>query len=227
MSAERPRDAEAADTPLLGRGGAIRSSDDTVAEAYAQQFNNELEDKPFDCALLDDFAAACRPLGPVLDVGCGPGHVARYLAGQGVAAEGVDLSPAMVAVARRLNPGLRFTAADMRSLGRADGSVAGVVAFYSLIHIPRSEVVAVLTELHRVLMPRGRLLVAVHGGTSTFHRDDFLGHTVPFEATLFSLGELVSFTELAGFSVDAARQRVPYEFEHPTPRLYITAHRPE
>ncbi len=174
--------------------------------------------------LLDAFAADREGRGTVLDVGCGPGHVARYLSDRGADAAGVDLSPAMVELARKLNPGLMFSAGDMRALDVAENSLAGVVAFYSLIHISRPAVAAVLTGFRRALAGDGRLLLSVHGGTGSIHMDEFLGHKVPFEATLFNLGELVSLVESAGFWVDMARQRTPYEFEHPTPRIYVGAH---
>jgi SAM-dependent methyltransferase len=203
----------------------IRTSYDAVAEKYAREFFDELSRKPFDCALLDAFAAASAGGGKVLDVGCGPGHVARYLSQRGVDAAGLDLSPATVDLARRLNPDLKFSTGDMRALDIPPSMLSGLVAFYSIIHIPRMEVPLVLGEFHRVLDPDGRLLLSVHGGTGVVHRDEFLGEAVPFEATLFSLGEIVSLVESAGFWVDEARQRRPYEFEYPTPRIYVIAHR--
>src|ERR1700704_2599411 len=114
----------------------METSYDVVAAAYAAQFFDELSRKPFDRTLLDAFAADCVGRGTVLDVGCGPGHVARYLSERGVTAAGVDLSPAMVDLARQLNPGLEFSTGDMRHLEVADNSLAGIVAFYSVIHIP-------------------------------------------------------------------------------------------
>jgi SAM-dependent methyltransferase len=209
----------------LGADG-FRASYDAVAEAYASEFFDELSRKPFDRLLLDSFAAAIPREGRVLDVGCGPGHIARYLSDRGVNAAGVDLSPAMVDLARRLNPGLQFSTGDMRALDARPQSVAGIAAFYSVIHIPRADVPQVLDEFRRVIAVSGLLLVSVHGGTGIVHRDDFLGETVPFEATLFSIGEIVSLVERAGFWVDEARQRAPYDFEHPTPRIYVGAHRP-
>jgi SAM-dependent methyltransferase len=202
----------------------MRASYDAVAEAYAESFFDELGRKPFDCQLLDAFAARNAGRGLVLDVGCGPGHVARYLRDRGVHASGVDVSPAMVEVARRLTPGMEVTAGDMRRLPVGDGELTGLTAFYSVIHIPREGVLDVLREFSRALAPGGLLLMSVHGGEGMVHREEFLGHPVPFEATLFSLGEIVSLTEAAGFWVEAAHQRAPYEFEHQTPRIYVSAH---
>ena len=91
----------------------VRASYDRVAAEYAERIAGELDGKPFDRALLDRFAALVRPLGPACDLGCGPGHVAAYLHDRGLDVFGIDLSPAMVDEARRLNPGLRFEAGTM------------------------------------------------------------------------------------------------------------------
>jgi SAM-dependent methyltransferase len=203
---------------------SIRASYEVVAEAYAEQFYGELYRKPFDQQLLDTFAAACAGKGSVLDIGCGPGHVTRYLKERGVDAAGMDLSQAMVNAARRLNPDIEFTAGDMRRLPAASGSLAAITAFYSIIHVGREEIPGVLAEFRRALAPQGRLLISLHGGTGAIERDQFLGHAVPFRATLVALGEIVSLVEGAGFWVDEARQREPYEFENPTPRIYVAAH---
>jgi SAM-dependent methyltransferase len=202
----------------------LRSSYDAVAEPYAQRFFVELSRKPFDRDLLDAFAAVV-PGATALDVGCGPGHVGRYLSGRGMDVVGVDLSPAMIEIARRLNPGMSFEVADMRSLPMSDGTTQGIVAFYSLIHIPRDEVPAVLRAFRRVLMPAGRLLLGVHGGSGTIASDEFLGKEVHFEATLFDKEELVALVEAAGFKLTSATVRAPYEFESQTPRLYVAATR--
>ncbi len=202
----------------------VRSSYDMVAETYAKKFFDELSRKPFDRQLLDEFAAALPARG-VLDVGCGPGHVAGYLSERGLEATGVDLSPAMVEIARRLNPKIPFHVADMRELPAADSSVGGVAAFYSVIHIPRKNVPAVLVEFRRVLILSGRLLVAVHGGSGTITTQDFMGKKAPFEATLFEKDELVDLVTSSGFEVTTATIRAPYDFESQTPRLYVAATR--
>ncbi|WP_295656365.1 class I SAM-dependent methyltransferase, partial [uncultured Nocardioides sp.] len=85
------------------RDGRVRSSYDTVATAYADHLVDELEGLPFETWLLDRVAA--RAAGePVVEAGSGPGHVTAYLADRGAAATGIDLSPAMVAEARRRFP---------------------------------------------------------------------------------------------------------------------------
>jgi SAM-dependent methyltransferase len=206
------------------RPDELRSSYDAVAEAYAERFFDELSLKPFDRDLIEALAAV-EPGITVLDIGCGPGHVGCYLESRGMHVVGLDLSPVMIEIARRLNPRMSFEVADMRSLPMGDGAAGALVAFYSLIHIPRDEVPSVLREFRRVLMPSGRLLLAVHGGSGNTESDEFLGIKAHFEATLFEKEELIELVEAAGFQLTSATVRAPYEFESQTPRLYVAATR--
>jgi SAM-dependent methyltransferase len=197
---------------------------DVVAEDYAERFAGELAGKPFDRKLLDAFAAEVT--GPALDVGCGPaGHIARYLADRGVPIGGVDLSPHSIEVARARNPDLRFDIADMRALPVPDARLAGIVAFYSVIHLARPDLPAAFTEFHRALRPGGALLIAMHGGTGEIGADDWFDRGVSVRVTLVELAELTGLIEAAGFTVTAQHQRDPEPAEHPTQRLYVLAHR--
>jgi SAM-dependent methyltransferase len=193
---------------------------DRVARPYADQFFSELERKPFDRELLDRFAERMRGRGRVCDLGCGPGHVGRYLRDRGVDIFGLDLSHAMVALARELNPLMRFEQGDLRALSLADGSLAGMVAFYSLIHLQRSEAEGALRELARVLISGGFLLLAFHGGEGAVHVDDWFGRGVSVDATLYRPDEMAIYMEAAGFAVETITTRPPYEFEYQTPRVY-------
>jgi SAM-dependent methyltransferase len=197
---------------------------DVVAEAYATAFAGELERKPFDRDLLDRFAAAMAGRGAVWDIGCGAaGHLARYLAHRGVDVAGADLSLRSVAVARSRQPGLAFAAADMCRLPLRHGCMAGVVAFYSVIHLPRERIPAALAEFRRVLRPGGGMLIAMHGGDGETGAAEWFGHPVQVRATLVRMGELSAMAGAAGFSVIEQHERAPYDSEAPTQRLYIWA----
>jgi hypothetical protein len=100
-----------------------------------------------------------------------------------------------------------------------------VVAFYSLIHLPRPSMHAVLGELRRVLRVDGTLLLALHAGQGHVHNDEFLGEAVSVDATLYEGDEIDASLREAGFVVDVLRRRPPYPFEHPTDRLYVQARR--
>ena len=100
----------------------VQTSYDLVADEYVRRIFDELEHKPLDRELLDRFASRVQGRRPVCDLGCGPGHVARYLHGRGVQVVGIDLSPMLVAQARKLNPGIQFQQGNMRALDIEDGA---------------------------------------------------------------------------------------------------------
>jgi SAM-dependent methyltransferase len=199
----------------------IASSYDHVAQQYAETFFGELSRKPADRQLLDAFAARVRHRGPVCDVGCGPGHVARYLKDRGVEVCGVDLSAAMVQCATHRNPDIPFYQGDMRALACPPAWFAGIVAFYSIIHLQRPEVLQTLQELHRVLHARAPLLLALHGGTGEVHTENWLGQGVSIDATLFTAEEMTGYMHEAGFQVEQVTERDPYPFEYQSRRIYI------
>jgi SAM-dependent methyltransferase len=201
-----------------------QASYDRVADEYVRRIYDELKHKPLDRQLLDRFAASVRDVGPACDMGCGPGHVARYLREQGVQVCGVDLSPEMVERARRLNEGIDFQTGDMMALTVPDGTWAGVAAFYSLIHIPHGDMVQALRELRRVLMPEGLLLLTFHIGDGTIHLDEWWDKKVCVDFFLFRSQEMSEWLKMAGFEVEEIVEREPYpEIEHQSRRAYIFA----
>lgn len=138
-----------------------RTSYDTVAQSYADFVHTALAQAPYLRSALALFAELVHTAGggPVADVGCGPGHVTAHLHGLGVDTVGIDLSPAMIEIARRDHPGLRFEVGSMTELDLADASVAGLLACWSLIHVPDEAVPGVFAQFHRVLRPGGPLLL--------------------------------------------------------------------
>jgi SAM-dependent methyltransferase len=216
-------DGTAGHTPMPERG-AVRASYDALAEAYAEHVAGELAHKPFDRALLDDFAALVRGRGIVADVGCGPGHVAAYLRERGVDACGIDLSPEMIARARALHPDVPFEVGDVTALAAADGAWAGAAAMYSLIHLPREEVVVALRELRRALRPGAPLLVAFHVGDEVRHLDSLWDVPVNLAFVFFTVQEMRGYLDAAGFVTERCEERDPYpDVEAQTRRCYVIA----
>jgi SAM-dependent methyltransferase len=164
----------------------IRESYDSAAQIYAEHLANELDRKPLDRhLLLNRFAEEMRGRGTVADLGCGPGHVTRYLHDQGVSVEGIDLSSEMIRVARSLNPGIEFRVGDITSLGARDGAYVGVVLFYSLVHFATSELESVLQEVRRVLEPTALTIIAFHIGDVAVHVDELFGARVSLDFRFF------------------------------------------
>lgn len=200
----------------------VRESYDSVAEAYTEHLFSELDRKPLDRNLLDRFAREMRARGRVADVGCGPGHVARYLAERGVDVLGIDLSPAMVACARRRSPGLEFRVGDLRALDLPDGSLAGILAFYAVVHFEPSELGPVFTELRRVLCPGGALLLAFHVGEETVHVEDLFGCPVSLDFRFHQPAAVAEALRAASFEIAEFLEREPYEgAEYPSRRCYF------
>jgi SAM-dependent methyltransferase len=174
------------------RAEALRRGYAPVARAYHEQLGDELAGKPLDCALLDVFARRVGSGAPVCDAGCGPGHVARYLRDRGVAVEGVDLSPAMVAEATRRHPDISFRVGNLTDLGGETDPFAAVLAFYSLIHLSREAVAGALVRIRERLRPRGLLFVAFHVRSETLHLDEWWGRPVSIDFTFFEVDEMRS-----------------------------------
>lgn len=188
---------------------------------------DELRHKPLDRQLLDRFAASVRDLGPACDIGCGPGHVAKYLHARGVQMAGVDLSASMVEKARGLNPGIEFRQGDMRALNVPDGTWAGIVSFYSLIHIPREEMVQTLKEFRRALQPGGLLLLSFHIGDQMIHLDDWWDQKVCVDFFFFRSAEMTGYLTSARFEIEDIIEREPNpDVEHQSRRGYIFARWP-
>lgn len=210
------------------RAQALRNSYDLVAEDYAREIYGELAHKPLDRALLDCFGELVAGRGVVADVGCGPGHVGRYLHDRGLDVLGLDLSPAMVEVARRLNPGMTFQEGNMLDLPVADGAWAGIVAFYSIIHVHPDDLRWVFAEFFRALIAGGLLLVAFHLGTERVHRDEWWGHAIDLDAYFLETETVASELHRAGIAIQARIEREPNEaIEYPSTRGYILARKPD
>jgi SAM-dependent methyltransferase len=206
---------------------SIRESYDRLAAEYTRRIADELRHKPLDRELLDRFAKQTNGRGEVCDMGCGPGHVARYLRDAGASVFGLDLSPRMLEQARKLNPDIPFREGNMMSLDIPDGTLAGIAAFYAIVNISRQSLLAVFRELQRVLRPNGLLLLAFHTGDEVLHEDELWGQNISMDFLLFPLSQIRLHLEDAGFTVEETFEREPYpEVEYQSQRAYIFARKP-
>lgn len=209
-----------------GQNRDLRASYDTVAEEYTRRIYGELKDKAFDRQWLERFAERVRGGGWTCDLGCGPAQIARYLRDYEVRVFGLDLSFGMLRTAKRLNPHCGFVQGSMLVMPLATGSLAGIAAFYSIIHIERERVVDALAEMRRVLRPEGCLLLAFHLGAGSVEEKDLWGYPADFSANFFTSAEMLGYLASAALVVDEAAEREPYpEVEYHSRRAYIIAHR--
>jgi SAM-dependent methyltransferase len=210
---------------------ATRAAYDTVAASYADLLADHLAQQPYDRAALDLYAElvhtaanAAEGKPSVVDVGCGPGRITTYLASLDLAASGIDLSPGMIDEARRRHPDLTFTIGSMTGLDLPDRQLDGVVAWYSVIHVPPAEHQAVYAGFHRVLKPGGHLLLAFHVGDDEKRViTDAYGHSgLKYEAYRLRPDRVEQDLAAAGFTPAARLTRAPVGPEK-SPQAYIIA----
>ncbi|MFH1356778.1 MAG: class I SAM-dependent methyltransferase [bacterium] len=189
----------------------IIKSYDNIAEDYAKKYCNELQDKPFDCMVLEKYATSVKEGGVICDVGCGPGHIATYLSKYNLRVVGVDLSESMLKIFNRINPGLEYAKGEIGGLPFLDNSFDGIVAFYSLIHIERRNVICALQDMARVLKADGVILLAFHMGNTDHSCNNWFGKKVSIDITNYEIEEMARYLRQAGFEIESVNQREPYK----------------
>ena len=203
---------------------ATRDTYDATVVEYVAMVEGTLEAKPLDRALLTVFAelvsAGDNPL--VADVGCGPGRVTIFLSRLGLDTIGIDLSPNMIAHARRSHPDLRFEVGSMLDLDLPDSSLGGLLAYYSIIHVPWERRSDVLTEFHRVLAPGGQLLLVFQIGSEKRHLDEIFGKTINCDWYRQQPDDLVELLRATGFTVGSTTVREAKDAES-LPQGFIIA----
>lgn len=205
---------------------AARTFYDTVAADYDARFGSGAPEVPMERAILGVFAEQVRADGggPVLEAGSGTGRVTARLHALGLDIRGVDLSPAMVALARGQHPGVRFDVGSLSRLDVPDGGLAGLLAWYSLIHLPPDRVPGALAGFHRALAPGGHLALGFQAGEGVKRHEQAFGHDVALDFHRMSPERTAAALEEAGFDVTATVVRAPAADE-PVPQAYLLARR--
>jgi SAM-dependent methyltransferase len=168
--------------------------------------------------------------GPVADVGCGTGRVTALLAGLGLPVSGIDLSPQMIATARREHPGLRFEVGSMLALDLPDGALGGVLAWYSTIHVPDDRLPGAFAEFRRVLAPGGYVLLGFQAGDGPLHLTEALGRPISLDFHHRQPDQVAALLGQAGLDVCARVLREPDnnpEFPERHQQAFVLARRPQ
>jgi SAM-dependent methyltransferase len=202
----------------------VRASYDRVAATYLDLGVGDLAPEPWLRAGLSAFAETVRGLGPVLDVGCGPGTVTAHLSELGVDVSGVDLSGEMVRHARQRYPELRFEVASATALDLVPASLGGVLGWWSLFHLPREVLPDVLAAFATALVPGGQALVGTHVGDGEIRRTEAYGGVpVSWTTHLWQPRQLAQLLAAAGLQV-VAEMRFPAQPES-RPQVLLAAQR--
>jgi ubiquinone/menaquinone biosynthesis C-methylase UbiE len=198
-----------------------RQAYNLAAARYDELFHNEMREKAFDRALLDEFSARFDAGALVLDAGCGPsGHIGRYVADRGPRVVGLDLAERCCELARRRHPDAAFVQADMGRLPFSGAAFDGILAYYSIIDTPKAFIGKLFAEFSRVLKTGGLLLTAVKAGVGEGFLPDLLGLPAEIYMANFSEKEIRDDYEQAGFQIESLETRAPYEFEIDVKRIF-------
>jgi len=152
----------------------------------------------------DTFLAELPDDGCILDLGCGSGIPARYLASKGMRVIGIDISPEMISLAKKQVSGVPFICADMEMQWPGD-TFDGICVFFSLLHLPKKKTTRLLHKIYHWLKPGGVFVITVVEGTTEGLCEDFMGEGVPVYLSYYTKEELMSSLRTVGFSVTAAR----------------------
>jgi len=210
---------------------AARAVYDLAAPRYVQFVGTEISpatEGPIDRSLLVAFVELIKrqTVVRVADVGCGPGRVAAFMAERGLDVVGVDVSQAMLAVARTAHPHVKFEEGQLDALPIETGVLAGAVCWYSIIYTPPDRLTKAFGELTRVLMPGGYLLLAFQAEGEPVHRVDAQGTHLPLTSYRHSVQELVSCLEDSGFKIYATVLRAPDLGAETTSQGFVIASSP-
>jgi ubiquinone/menaquinone biosynthesis C-methylase UbiE len=200
---------------------------DAIAEEYAETFIDEHEKKPKDQEILRRFSQEIGKRRPVWDFGCGPGQTTRYLKDLGIDISGLDLSEKILEQARKIHPEIHFRKGNILELEFGNNSIAGVVAFYAIVHFTEEQVGIAFREVFRVLQPGGIFLFTYHVGEETVHIEEFLGKKIDIDFMFITTDFICSCLKDVGFEEIEIIEREPYpDVEYESRRAYVFAIKP-
>jgi ubiquinone/menaquinone biosynthesis C-methylase UbiE len=200
---------------------------DTVAKEYAEAFAGEHEKKPKDQEILRRFSQEIGDSRPVWDFGCGPGQTTKYLKDLGIEISGLDLSEKILEQAKKVHPEINFQKGNILELEFENDSIAGVVAFYAIVHFTEEQVEMFFGEVFRVLQPGGLFLFTYHIGEDTICIEEFLGKKIDIDFMFFTTDFISRCLKKVGFGKIEIIERESYpEVEYDSRRAYAFAKKP-
>lgn len=179
----------------------LKSTYEKIADDYHADHAGDTWDDDY----IEIFSQMVGTGANVLDLGCGPGIETKKLVNKGLIVSGLDLSDKLLEIARKNNPTVEFTEGDMRRLPYADGQFDGVFAKASLLHIPKSDILEVLSEISRVLKPKGVFHAAVKQGEGEKEEtEDDYGYAYTRFFSYWSPDEFHRLLTESGFTITKA-----------------------
>jgi ubiquinone/menaquinone biosynthesis C-methylase UbiE len=201
---------------------------DSIAQEYAVTFSDEQEKKPKDMEMLHRFSQEIGDKRPVWDLGCGPGQTTKYLKDLGIKISGLDLSEKILEQAKTIHPDIYFQKGNILELEFANNSIAGIAAFYAIVHLSKEQIGTAFCEIFRVLQPGGLFLFTYHIGDKTIHLNEFLGRKADIDFMFFTTDFISGCLKDSGFKKIETIEREPYPgVEYQSRRAYVFAIKPD
>lgn len=200
----------------------IENTYNTIAKKWAEVFAGEHDNKPMDQQIIRKFVMDIGDRAPVWEFGCGPGNTAQYLTDLGLEISGLDLSEKMLEQARTLHPDIHFQKGNILELEFENQSIAGVIAFYAIVHFTQEQVETAFREIFRVLRPDGLFLFTYHIGNESIHTEEFNGQKIDIDFMFFTTDFIVRCLKKIGFENIEVIEREPYpKVEYQSRRAYV------
>lgn len=168
-----------------------------MAQKYTDAYFDDISDFPQVLKYLNLIPKG----GQILDVGSGPGNFTKFIKNQNYTVTGVDLTPEMIDIAKQKVPGTDFLLMDMRDLNFSDNKFDGLIAAYSLIHIPTVELLDTLKGFYRVLKPGAHALIITQKGEPDQTIDEPLAPGCQMFFNFFTEERLATVLTEAGFTL--------------------------
>jgi ubiquinone/menaquinone biosynthesis C-methylase UbiE len=155
---------------------------------------------------LDSFVNHLPRPSTVLDIGCGTGLIAKFLSDRGISVTGIDISKNMLSLARSISPNSKFYKMDMTRMRFAENNFDGVVALYSIIHVPRKYHERIFKKINRMIKPNGIALLSVGGSNlENFIDNNWMNWGGKLYWSHFDKETNLRLVEKAGFKVISCR----------------------
>ncbi|WP_049571592.1 class I SAM-dependent methyltransferase [Nocardiopsis sp. SBT366] len=194
---------------------------DTIGERYDEAFPNKEGQE--DC--VRRLLSLLPPNAQILDLGSGTGlPTARQLVSSGAQVTGFEISEEMIALARQNVPEATFRRADIVDLDPVECSYDAIVAFFSLLCLPKERIPQALGRVRASLVPGGLVCLSMVEADLDDQPISFLGNEIRVSG--YPRDELREVVERAGLIIEDERV-VTYSPDgaHPEVQIFLTCRR--
>lgn len=189
---------------------AVAAGYNATADLYLDFIcNNRLDEQKY---YINIFLNSLPERAAVLDLGCGCGIPHTKALAQKFDVTGIDISERQIQMARENVPGCQFINADILAHSFAEASFDGILAFYSLFHIPRADHLTVLKRIYTWLRPAGFFVGCFLANENEFKQlMDNSMRNAPMFLSGYNPIEVERLFVIAGFSIISAKTETAIE----------------